>query len=180
MPDDKSPLMRAMEKIKEEAGGERGGALEKVREISAWPGKPETTDAPREKMEPAAESGDDRETKGGGEGAPAPAGGIIAASRQAQRMRERQKKIEALLEADLRDIYLKMDPEKRKEFRAAGERTAREINGLLEETKIRMKKIIALIKNWLALIPGVNKFFLEQEAKIKADEIMKIKRNYEI
>jgi len=32
-----------------------------------------------------------------------------------------------------------------------------------------------LIKKWLLLIPGVNKYFLEQEAKIKADEIVKMK-----
>jgi len=30
--------------------------------------------------------------------------------------------------------------------------------------------------NWLKLIPGVNKFFLEQEAKIKTDEVLKLKQ----
>jgi hypothetical protein len=35
-----------------------------------------------------------------------------------------------------------------------------------------VKKILALIRDWLKLIPGVNRFFLEQEAKIKTDKIL--------
>lgn len=88
----------------------------------------------------------------------------------------RQKEIEKALEAGLEEIYLHMSPEKQKEFARAGEETSREINNLLSRAKIKVKKIIELIKKWLSLIPGVNKFFLEQEAKIKADEILKIKR----
>ncbi len=101
--------------------------------------------------------------------------GIVAAAKDSQRQKEREKKIEKVLEKDLEHIYLSMLPEKRKEFKIAGEQTAREINKLLEKAKVKIKKIIGLIRKWLLMIPGVNKFFLEQEAKIKADEIMKIK-----
>lgn len=86
---------------------------------------------------------------------------------------ERRKKIEKILEKDLEDIYTKMSPEKQMEFAQAGEETSRKINELLGQGRVRVKKIIDLIRKWLSLIPGVNKFFLEQEAKIKTDEIIK-------
>jgi hypothetical protein len=79
------------------------------------------------------------------------------------------------LAKDMGDIYLNMSPAKQQEFKREGEKTAREINSLLQKTKVTIKKIISLIKKWLSIIPRVNKFFLEQESKIKADEIMKLK-----
>jgi hypothetical protein len=45
----------------------------------------------------------------------------------------------------------------------------------LGQTKIKVNKIIDLIRRWLKLIPGINKFFLEQEVKIKADKIIRLK-----
>lgn len=103
---------------------------------------------------------------------------IIAVGNIRQKREKRQKGIEKILEADLGDRYLNMPPEKQREFRNAGEKTAKEINSLLDKAKIKIGKIISLIKKWLFIIPGVNKFFLEQEAKIKADKIIKIKDNF--
>jgi hypothetical protein len=88
---------------------------------------------------------------------------------------EREKQIENFLARDLEEIYLGLPLEKQVEFRKEGEETARKINKLLEKTKINLGKIVNLIRKWLSLIPGVNKFFLEQEAKIKADEIVKLR-----
>lgn len=85
------------------------------------------------------------------------------------------EKIEDVLQEDLEDIYFKMSPEKQAEFRQAGEQTASKIAQLLGETKIKIKKILELIRNWLKIIPGVNRFFLEQEAKIKTDKILDLK-----
>ena len=90
---------------------------------------------------------------------------------------EREKQIENFLARDLAEIYLSLPAEKKAEFRRSGEETARQINKLMEKTKINIVKIVSLIRKWLSLIPGVNKFFLEQEAKIKADEIIKLKRD---
>jgi len=87
----------------------------------------------------------------------------------------RKKEVEGILEEDLDEIYLKLNPNKQREFKEKGEETALKINQLLDRAKVKAKKIINLIKNWLSLIPGVNKFFLEQEVKIKADKILKIK-----
>ncbi len=87
----------------------------------------------------------------------------------------RRKDIEKTLSLGLEEIYFSMSPEKRAEFKKMGEDTAFRINKLLEKTKVNLGKVVNLIKKWLALIPGVNKFFLEQEAKIRADEIVKMK-----
>jgi len=104
-------------------------------------------------------------------------GSVVGLSSMQKKIVQRQKQIEIVLEKDLENIYLHMPVIKQREFKIKGERTAREINNLLEKTKIKIKKIINLIKKWLSIIPGINKFFLEQEAKIKADEIIKMKNN---
>ena len=97
------------------------------------------------------------------------AGGLLAVQAR------RQKQIENVLAKGLAEVYLNLAPAQRQEFKRTGEATARKINQLLLQTKINIGKIIKLIKKWLSLIPGVNKYFLEQEAKIKADEIIKMK-----
>ncbi|MFA5248658.1 MAG: hypothetical protein WC415_05640 [Patescibacteria group bacterium] len=89
---------------------------------------------------------------------------------------ERRQEIEKKLAHGLDDIYLSLSPEKRAEFRKAGEETAIKINKLLEKTKVNLSKIVNLIRKWLSVLPGVNKLFLEQEAKIRADEIVKMKK----
>ena len=99
---------------------------------------------------------------------------ISPAAQQARK--EQEKKIEKILEENLESIYLNMPPAKQREFRVAGEQTAEQINILLEKAKFKIKEIINLIRKWLSLIPGVNKFFLEQEAKIKADKIINLKK----
>jgi hypothetical protein len=88
---------------------------------------------------------------------------------------EREKQIENFLARDLEEIYLGLPLDKQVEFRKEGEETAKKIEKLLEKTKVNINKILNLIRKWLSLIPGVNKFFLEQEAKIKADEIVKLR-----
>ncbi|MBI4779503.1 hypothetical protein HY797_03570 [Candidatus Falkowbacteria bacterium] len=88
---------------------------------------------------------------------------------------KRQKQIESILAEDLAEIYLSLTPEKQQEFKVKGEQTANKINQLLAKAKINIGEIIKLIKKWLSLIPGINKYFLEQEAKIKADELVKLK-----
>lgn len=101
--------------------------------------------------------------------------GIATIARQRKNKEERKKKIEEVLSKDLGGIYVKMSPAQRAEFKKKGEETTEEINNLLDKTKVKLRKVVNLIKKWLAVIPGVNRFFLEQEAKIKADEILRIK-----
>lgn len=95
----------------------------------------------------------------------------------ASQARQQQKQVEKILESGLEEIYSELSNDKKKEFKIVGEQTAAKINLLLNKTKIKIKDIINLIKKWLLLIPGISKYFLEQEAKIKADDIIKIKKS---
>ncbi len=83
-------------------------------------------------------------------------------------------KIEKILEEDLGDFYFSMPPEQQKAFKEKGEETASAIEKMVKAGKAVGRKILKLIRAWLKLIPGVNKFFLEQEAKIKTDEVVKM------
>lgn len=89
---------------------------------------------------------------------------------------ERQKQIDAILSEGLDEIFLSLNPAEQKKFIEEGKKTVFKINELLTQTKVKIKKIIEVIKIWLKLIPKVNRHFLEQEAKIKADKIIKLKK----
>ena len=79
------------------------------------------------------------------------------------------------LEDGLDPYFLKMTPAEKAEFKKVGEETAGKVMTLLKETKVKVVKILELIANWLKMIPGVNKYFLEQESKIKTDTLLKMK-----
>ena len=83
------------------------------------------------------------------------------------------KSIESVLEEDLGDLYTQMDPQYQQAFKVKGEETAKAVFQIvMYESKIKVKKIVDLIRRWLTIIPGINKYFLEQEVKIKTDKIL--------
>ncbi|MFA7653736.1 MAG: hypothetical protein WCX97_01695 [Candidatus Magasanikbacteria bacterium] len=84
-------------------------------------------------------------------------------------------KIEKIMSEDLLDVYQNLSPIARQEFKIKGEETASKIQELLQSTHVKVKKIFQLIVEWLKLLPGINRFFLEQEAKIKVDKILMLK-----
>ena len=84
-------------------------------------------------------------------------------------------KVEKILEEGLSDAYNQLSPIAKQEFKIKGEKTAAKISELLRSAHVKVKKIIKLIIEWLRLLPGINKFFLEQEAKIKTDKILALK-----
>lgn len=85
--------------------------------------------------------------------------------------------IEKIMEEDLKDAYQELTPIQKQEFKIKGEETANEIRTLLTRTHVKVKNIFKLILGWLKMLPGINKFFLEQEAKIKTDKILAIKEH---
>lgn len=85
------------------------------------------------------------------------------------------QKIEDILGEDMTDTFLKLSPDKQKLFKEKGEETAGLIKQIIEGAKVNTKKIFELIRKWLKLVPGINQFFLEQEAKIKTDKILKLR-----
>lgn len=142
-----------------------------IREIEGRVGEKEKTpERPAEETKPEA-------VKTEAQFAPAPVAPVadFSSAGLKEERKQRQKKIEKIMEEGLAEIYVNLSPEKKREFRIKGEQAAREINNLLDQAKLQIKKIIDLIKRWLSVIPGVNKFFLEQESKIKVDEIIKLK-----
>lgn len=82
------------------------------------------------------------------------------------------KEIENILSEDMNEIYQNLSPDIKQEFKRRGEETAFKIEQLICQVKIAVYKIVDLIKQWLLIVPGVNKFFLEQETKIKTDKIL--------
>lgn len=94
---------------------------------------------------------------------------VAASAPQADPLSQR---IESILQEDLTDLYLSLSPKDQQAFKQKGEETVSKIRVLLNQTKVNAKKIFQLIREWLKVIPGVNRFFLEQEAKIKTDKIL--------
>lgn len=85
---------------------------------------------------------------------------------------DESKVVEGILSDGLDDLYLGMMPDDQMKFKMKGEETVSLIVRMLHEPKVRIKKILELIRDWLRMIPGVNKFFLQQTAKIKTDRIV--------
>lgn len=88
-------------------------------------------------------------------------------------------KVEKILESGLKDTYEKLAPIAQQEFKIKGEETASKIRELLGAAKVKVKKIFQLILEWLMLLPNINRFFLEQEAKIKTDKIIELRKREE-
>lgn len=84
--------------------------------------------------------------------------------------------IENILSEGLQEEYQQLDPATQQQFRQVGEETAGQIETLLQSTKNQIQKIISLITAWLKILPGVNSFFIQQEAKIKADKILQLQK----
>jgi len=82
------------------------------------------------------------------------------------------KDIEDILSEGLDQAYQELPDDLKKEFREKGEETASKIEEIVSQAKIVVHKIVDLIKIWLSIIPGMNKFFLEQETKIKTERIL--------
>ncbi|MFA6105301.1 MAG: hypothetical protein WC725_01725 [Patescibacteria group bacterium] len=82
------------------------------------------------------------------------------------------QKIEKILEENVGEAYSRLSPIAKEEFKIKGEITAKKIAELLSSTHVKVKKVFQLIMEWLKMLPGINRFFLEQEAKIKTDRIL--------
>lgn len=92
---------------------------------------------------------------------------------------EERRKIEGILSEDLKEIFQGMDAAHKAEFKKQAEETASALEVLITTAKATARKVVKLISNWLKIIPGINQFFLEQEAKIKTDKILAINKEKE-
>jgi hypothetical protein len=84
--------------------------------------------------------------------------------------------VQRILSEGLYETYAQLPPALQAKFKVEGERTASAVAKLLTDTKVQLGKIMKLIRRWLSIIPGVNRYYLEQEAKLKADAVMALKK----
>ncbi len=89
---------------------------------------------------------------------------------------ERLAEIEQIMSGGLADIYATLDADQQQEVKVEGEKAANQIEQLIEQGTVVAKKVLEILRDWLRKIPGVNKYFLEQESKLKTDKIMAIIR----
>lgn len=84
--------------------------------------------------------------------------------------------IENILSEDVLAIYSQLSAGRKQAFKQKGEETALKIKVMLMQAKIRAHEIFELIKNWLKMLPKISVYFLEQEAKIKTDKVLQLKK----
>ncbi len=82
------------------------------------------------------------------------------------------KGVEDILSKGIADLYKNLAEDRKPKFRAKGEEVAHKIREMIAKGKIKVHAVLKMIKEWLHSIPGINRFFLEQEAKIKTDLII--------
>ena len=94
---------------------------------------------------------------------------------------EISKEIEDILTQDLEPFYQVLPSKKKELFDRKKEQTIIAIEKTLSSTKIIAQKILNLVKGLLKMLPGLNRFFLEKESKIKTDKILSlVKKNEQI
>jgi hypothetical protein len=98
--------------------------------------------------------------------------------KRVDKKRLRVKKIETVLAQGFRELYIQLPSNLKTEFKKKGEEAARKIDEVvISDKNVKASKILEIIKKWLSFlkkIPGISKFFLEQEAKIKTDKILRM------
>jgi len=145
----------------------------KIEQVPA-PRSPEVLSSPEKKPEQAPERIIEKKDEAPAVTAPTPV--LKVSEKEAPTYRERRAQlIDETLSEGLGNTYLAMSSDQKKNFKEKGEETVAKINDLLDQAKVKVSKIVNLIKKWLSLITGVNKFYLDQEAKIKADKILNLK-----
>ncbi|MCR4256370.1 MAG: hypothetical protein NUW08_01550 [Candidatus Uhrbacteria bacterium] len=82
------------------------------------------------------------------------------------------QEVEKILEDGLGEYIPDMPDEAREKFIKKGGEVAGEVSGMVRSMNVKVKRVLDLIKAWLLTIPGVNRYFIEQEAKIKTDRIV--------
>lgn len=83
--------------------------------------------------------------------------------------------IERILEEDLSEAYKGLPPDVARAFKEKGEETAVRIRDLVSRATVKVRTIVAALGDWLKMLPGINRFFLIQETKLKTDRILELK-----
>lgn len=108
------------------------------------------------------------------ESAPTQSSGTVAATNAypAASKDETTVNVERVMEEGLGQTYSKLSEKDKIRFKQEGERVVREVSGMIRSLKVQADRVLKLIRKWLSIIPGVNKWFMAQEAKIKTDRLV--------
>lgn len=87
-----------------------------------------------------------------------------------------EREIQHILSEDIADLYKQLPQEQKTLVTQEGRVATNRIMDLLRETRVRLKELVSVLRQWLQRIPGLNRFFVEQEARIKATKILTLKR----
>lgn len=98
---------------------------------------------------------------------------------QLQTKSQQQIDVEEILATGLSDVFQTMSPREQEKFKAKGEETAQIIVTLMQKLKLTARKALHLISDWLKTISGVNKYFIEQETKIKTEDVMRYAQKHQ-
>ncbi|PJE75987.1 hypothetical protein COV04_01945 [Candidatus Uhrbacteria bacterium CG10_big_fil_rev_8_21_14_0_10_48_11] len=85
------------------------------------------------------------------------------------------QEIEEVLTENLSEVYAGLSPKDRFIVKTKGEETAFKIRMLLRQASVKFYSIFQLVISWLKAIPGLNRPFIEQEAKLKADQLLRMR-----
>lgn len=80
--------------------------------------------------------------------------------------------VEKILEYGLGDYIPDMPEVARERFLKKGGEVASQLSTMVRTLNVQVNLVVTLIKEWLLTIPGVNRYYIEQEAKIKTDQIV--------
>lgn len=100
-------------------------------------------------------------------GVAAPAPSVVQPVRDEVTLR-----VEKILEEGMGSLYADLPDSAKPLFKEKGEEAASQIAEMVRTLKVEVAKVVRLIRDWLLTVPKANKFYLEQEAKIKTDAII--------
>lgn len=84
--------------------------------------------------------------------------------------------VQKILEDGLEEAIVTMPEEAKQRFLQKGKEIGTILADMVRHYKVEVKRVLSMLKEWLTAIPGINKFFLEKEAKIKTDRILELER----
>jgi len=88
--------------------------------------------------------------------------------------------IENILSENISEIYRELSEAQKRVFRQKGEEASLKIKGLLRKARVAAHEILKIIRDWLKTLPRISHYFLEQEAKIKTDKVLQMKREGQV
>ncbi len=84
-----------------------------------------------------------------------------------------RKQIESILaDNSITAIYKGLPAERQEIFQKTGEKLAEDIDHMMNANKMNEYKILAGIEKWLGIVPKVDKYYLQQEAKTMLDRVV--------